>query len=163
MAKTATKFERASDTELVMERAFAAPRPLVWRAWTEPDMIARWWGPGATTEIRQMDVRPGGAWHYCMRSDEWGEAWGRMVYQEVVAPERLVYRDAFSNEQGDMIPPESLSTLLFLERDGGTLLQGRTVYSSAEDLQKVIDMGVEQGMNMTLDQLEELLRTMEAS
>ncbi len=153
------KFERVSDTEMTMERAFQAPRELVWRAYTEPEMLAQWWGPRTfQTEIKEMDVRPGGVWHYCMRSKEWGDAWGRAIYREVVAPERLAYTDAFSDEQGSMIPPESEMTMDF-EQDGTqTVVRSRVAYKSSADLDKVVEMGVEEGTRETLDRLDEFLQ-----
>lgn len=71
--------------------------------------------------------------------------------------ECLVYVDAFSNEEGEMIPPEAVITMTFTEEDGRTTVTGHTVYSSTEDLDKVLEMGMEAGMAETLDRLEELL------
>lgn len=150
--------ERLGETGFRTQRSFNAPGDMVWRAWTEPEHLVKWWGPRAfQTEVREMDVRPGGVWHYCMRSSEWGDAWGRAVYREVVAPERLSYLDAFSNEEGDMIPPEAETTMTFAEVDGVTTVTGETVYPSVEDVEKVLEMGVEAGMAETLDRLDELL------
>jgi uncharacterized protein YndB with AHSA1/START domain len=75
--------------EVTLERTLHAPRDLVWEGWTQPEHIARWWGPrGWTTTFYEMDVRPGGVCRYCMRSDHGPEpeVWGRTVYQVVVEP-----------------------------------------------------------------------------
>ena len=80
-----------SDREIVLTRAFAAPRELVWRAWTEPEHFARWMGPdGFTTTVREMDVREGGTSRYTMRGPDGTDYPNRVIYREVVRPERLV-------------------------------------------------------------------------
>ncbi len=149
--------DRVSDVEIELKRFFKAPRDLVWRAYTEPELISQWWAPGdASTEVKEMDVREGGRWHYCMRG-EWGESWGLMTFDEVQRPERLGYVDAFSNEEGDAIPPEGHGLNTYVERDGGTLVINRTRYATADDLVKVLGMGMEEGIAMTFDNLEHLL------
>jgi uncharacterized protein YndB with AHSA1/START domain len=153
------------DRTIVMERTVEAPRALVFHAYTDAEALAKWWGPRVfETEIRTLDVRPGGTWHYCMRNAEWGDAWGIATYVEVAPPERLVYIDAFSDEAGTRVPPEAEITVTFTEipREGGrarpsTLIHSRTVYASEEDRTKVIEMGMEAGMAETLDRLDELM------
>lgn len=155
-----TTVTQVGDRELVIERTFEAPRELVWQAYTDPERIEQWFGPrGFTTEVRSMDVRPGGTWHYCMRSAEWGDAWGLANYREVLAPERLVYEDFFSNEDGTPAEgmPVSTVTVTFTERGGRTLMTARTVFASAEERAKTLEMGMEQGMAETLDRLVEYL------
>ena len=78
-----------ADRELVVTRVIDAPRRLVFRAWTQPEHIARWWGPqGFTTIHCEMDVRVGGAYRFGMRSPQGTEHWKRGVYREIVEPER---------------------------------------------------------------------------
>lgn len=87
--------------EFVIERVFGAPRALVWQAWTEPERLKHWWGPKGFAVTRcTVDLRPGGLMHYCLRSPEGAEMWGRFVYREVKAPERLVFVVAFSDPKG---------------------------------------------------------------
>lgn len=82
----------APKAELVLTRSFDAPRDLVFKVWTDPKHLAHWWGPhGFTTQIREMDVRPGGAWRYAMRGPDGNEYPFDGVYVEVVEPERLVF------------------------------------------------------------------------
>ena len=92
--ETVTRSSAAGETaqrELVITRVFDAPRALVFKAWTEPDRLVRWWGPqGFTTPFCTMDLRPGGAVRFCMRSPEGTDHWLQGVYREIVAPERLV-------------------------------------------------------------------------
>ncbi len=91
----------SAERELVITRIFDAPRALLFKAWTEPDRAARWWGPqGFTTLYCDMDVRPGGAFRVCMQSPEGTEHWKQGVYREVVEPERLVFSFAWEDAEG---------------------------------------------------------------
>ena len=156
-----TDLTTSSDgTRLTITRSFAAPRQLVYDALTQPDQLVKWWGPkGFTTTVSQMDVRPGGTWHYLMRSPEWGDAWGVATYREVTPPERIVYSDAFSDESGAVNPdlPVSTNTVEFAEDDGRTTLTIRTDFASEEDLRKVLEMGLVEGMSSQFERLDELL------
>jgi uncharacterized protein YndB with AHSA1/START domain len=124
--------------DLVITHEYAAPRDLVFQAWTDCDQLRRWWGPdGFTTPHCTIDLRPSGFFHYAMRSPEGGDFWGLGTYREVVEPERLVYVDTFSDKDRRRVPPsaygmsgghplEILVTVEFEEREGGTRL---TVYN----------------------------------
>lgn len=154
---TTTKIE---GLEMKMERFFMAPRELVFKMYTESEHIAKWWGPnGWTTTNYQMDVKPGGVWHYCMRSEDGTEAWGKAIYQEVKVPEKLVYLDMFSDENGNDAEgmPVIKITMEFVEEANGTKIISSSLFETPEELQKVVDMGVEQGMNESYDRLETYL------
>jgi uncharacterized protein YndB with AHSA1/START domain len=111
-----------SNRDLVITRVFAAPRDLVFRAWTEPDCAARWWGPqGFTTLSCEMDVRPCGAYRRCMRSPEGAVYCTRGVYRQIVPPERLVFTYAWEDAEGRP-GHETLVTVTFAEHDGKTKL-----------------------------------------
>ena len=91
--------------ELVITRIFDAPRELVWKAWTEPERLMRWWGPkGFTSPVCKMDLRVGGKYLYCMRSPEGQDFWSTGVYQEIIPPEKLVVTDSFADEHGNVVP-----------------------------------------------------------
>ncbi len=142
---------------LVLTRAFAAPPAALFRAWTDPEIIARWWGPRDwQTTVYQMDVRPGGIWHYCMRAGDGQESWGRATYREVTPPERLSYIDAFSDKDGSTFPPETEGYLTFTPHQGGTLLTMRSVFESAEMRAQLLEMGMVPGIEETLDRLAEM-------
>ncbi len=84
--------EPAEDRGLILSRVFAAPRELVFRAWSEPAQLARWWGPhGFTLPVCTQDFRIGGAYRFCMRAPDGGDHWVWGVYREIVVPERLVF------------------------------------------------------------------------
>ena len=127
-----TTSARSADREIVITRVFDAPRDRVFKAWTEPERVMRWWGPdGFTTPVCKIDLRPGGVFHNCMRSPEGRDFWSKGVYREIVEPERIVCSDFFSDEEGNLVQPthygmspewpaEALVTVTFAEHDGKT-------------------------------------------
>jgi len=97
-----TASARPAEREIVITRVFDAPRDRVFKAWTEPERVMRWGGPnGFTTPVCKIDLRPGGVFHNCMRSPEGRDFWSKGVYREIVAPERIVCTDFFSDAEGD--------------------------------------------------------------
>lgn len=112
----------------VLERVFRAPRELVWRAWTDPEVLHRWYGPGAETTIHQYDLREGGVW---LNEMKWGgrSNYQKVVFQEVSEPERLVWHHhSCTNADWEDVPNPMmadwprllLTTVTFLEDTGGT-------------------------------------------
>ena len=118
--------------ELVVTRDFDVPRELVFRAWTEPERVRRWWGPeGFTMPYCDIDLRPGGTFFRCMRSPGGRDFWVTGVFREVIAPELLVFTDSFADAEGNVVPParygagpdmplERLVTVTFEDRAGNT-------------------------------------------
>lgn len=160
---------RVEGQELVLERVFGAPRQLVFKAFTESDHLKHWWGPqGWTMPVCKVDLRPGGVWHYCMKCEDrsqgdfYGmESWGKGVYQEIEAPEKLVYTDYFSDAEGNIAPdmPPSDVSLIFTEEEGQTKVVSRSRFHSEKELQAVMEMGMEQGIRETWDRLAGYLPT----
>ena len=156
-----------NDKVLVLERVFDAPRELVFKMFKEPEHLKRWWGPrGWELTVCNVDFRPGGAWHYCMKCvDEkqgkfYGmESWGKQVYKEIVEPEKIAYTDYFSDAEGNEndAMPATEGTIAFIDQGGKTKLVSRSEYVSAEALKSVMDMGMLQGITETWDRLEERL------
>jgi uncharacterized protein YndB with AHSA1/START domain len=122
MAATTSAALQTAERELVITRVLDAPRSLVFKLWTRPEHLARWWGPqGFTTISCEMDVRPGGAWFRCMRSPEGSLYTKRGIYREIVPPERLVF--TYVNEDADgRLGPETLVTVTFEEHGAKTRL-----------------------------------------
>jgi uncharacterized protein YndB with AHSA1/START domain len=163
MAKSNDPATAPAAGELVITRIFDAPRELVFKAWTEPEHMQRWWGPkGFTTPFCTIDLRPGGVIHFCMRSPDGHDIWCKGIYHEVVAPERIVCTSCFSDEQGNLVQPthygmgpdwpaETLLTVTFDEHEGKTKLTLRQagVPSTPER------DGALQGWNETFDRLAE--------
>ncbi|MGG3504062.1 SRPBCC domain-containing protein [Paenibacillus lautus] len=158
---------RVEGEVLVLERVFNAPRELVFKVFTDGEHLKQWWGPrGWEVTVSNMDFRPGGSWHYCMKcldknqGDFFGmESWGKSVYQEIEEPEKIVYIDYFSDAEGNIAEgmPATTVTMSFEEQDGKTKLISRAVYDSPEALKTVLDMGMEEGITQTWDRLEEYL------
>jgi uncharacterized protein YndB with AHSA1/START domain len=123
--------EESAGQALVIERIFDAPRELVWRAWTEPALVKRWWGPKDFTAPHiTMDLRVGGKYVFCMRGPDGNDFWSTGVYREIVPLERIVCTDSFADERGNTVPAshygmsadiplEMLVTVTFEEYEGG--------------------------------------------
>lgn len=93
-----------TERELVIERIFNAPRALVWKAWTDPEMLAKWWGPkNFTTTVKKMDARVGGSVLVGMHSPEGQTFWSTGTYLEIVPMEKLVVTDSFADENGNIV------------------------------------------------------------
>jgi uncharacterized protein YndB with AHSA1/START domain len=91
--------------ELIIKRVFDASRELVWKAWTDPEYLMRWWGPkNYTAPVCRIDLRVGGTYLYCMRSPEGKDYWSTGVYREIVPLERIVCTDSFADENGNVVP-----------------------------------------------------------
>jgi len=100
-ARSSTATE-STDRALIVTRVFDAPRELMWKALTEPERLERWWGPkGFTSRIHKLELRPGGTFLYSQRNAEGLEMWGKWVYREIIAPERLVFVSSFTDEKGN--------------------------------------------------------------
>ncbi|MEO6166997.1 MAG: SRPBCC domain-containing protein [Chitinophagales bacterium] len=91
--------------EIIITRVFDAPRELVFKVWTDPNQITRWWGPkDFTAPFCKLDLRVGGEYLYCMRSSEGKEYWSKGVFREIIRPEKIVYTDSFADAQGNTVP-----------------------------------------------------------
>lgn len=146
----------ALDYELVTTRVFNAPRERVWEAWTDRERIGKWWGPnGFTTTTHEMDVRPGGVWRFIMHGPD-GVDWpNRIVYEQVVKPERLVYlHDADDDISDD--PQRFANTVTFDVEGGKTRVTMRARFSSREARAAVVGYAVEGG-KQTLGRLANYL------
>lgn len=156
----------------VIERVYDAPRTRVWKAWTDPAELKRWWGPrGFKTHTCKVDLRPGGFFLYGMTAPDGTDLWGRFLYREVSAPKKLVFIVSFSDRDGGVTrhpwspewPLHILSTVEFAEqgpaRTHVTVTWLPHEASAAE--RKAFDEGREsmkQGWGGTLDQLVDYLK-----
>jgi len=171
-AKT-TNSTGAAAPEFVITRVFDAPRALVWKAWTESERLAQWWGPkGCKIRVAKLDVRPGGIFHYVMQFRTGAEMWGRFIYREIAAPERLVFVNSFSDPDGGITrapfsqlnqtwPLEVLNTLTLTEQGSKTMLtlRGGPINATEEELETFARMfdSMRQGFGGTFDQLADYL------
>lgn len=146
--------------EVVITRDFDAPRELVFKAFTDPELVAQWWGPNSvTTVVDQMDVSFGGKWRYVQRDADGSEYAFRGVYHQVRAPERLVYTFEFEPLEGHVL----LETITFEERDGKTHMIDHSVFQSVEDRDGMVASGMEHGAAESMDRLEQILTTLQQS
>jgi uncharacterized protein YndB with AHSA1/START domain len=139
--------------ELTLSRVFAAPRELVFKVWTDPAHLARWWGPSMfTTPVCRADARPGGELYIVMRSPQGDEYPMQGVYQEVVRPERLVFTSiAFDGAGGVLL--EGLTTITFEKQGGKTRLTMHTAMTGKTPHAAGPLAGMEPGWQQTLDRL----------
>jgi uncharacterized protein YndB with AHSA1/START domain len=166
---TASKTDATAD--FVISRVFDAPRDLVWKAFTEPEHMRHWWGPkGFATFASKMDLRPGGTYHYGLKAPDGAAMWGKMVYREIVAPERIVLINSFSDEAGGTSrhpmaptwPLEMLSIFTFEEQTGGkTKVTIRwSPHNATDEERNTFDAShasMNQGWSGSLDQLADYL------
>ncbi len=155
----------------VISREFAAPRDLVWRAWTEAAHFSRWFGPkGFKMNLARFDLKPGGTTHYSITTPDGQVLWGRAVYREIVPPTKLVWLNSFSDEAGgitphpfskDPWPLQLLTTIVFTEQAGKTTVTIHWVpFDSNEAERATFEAGRSSmtiGWTGTLDQLTAFL------
>ena len=165
--RSATEPEKG---EFVISRIFDAPRELVFKAQAESERLERWWGAkGFTTRVIKLDFRPGGVFHYSMRTPDGHQMWGKFVYREILAPERIVFINSFADKEGNTIqapfsqtwPLEVLNTLTFSEHAGKTTLTIRSVpYKATKEERETFETGLDsmrQGFNGSLERLADHL------
>lgn len=142
-----------------IDREFAAPLSLVWDAWTKPELLDQWWAPKPfKTVTKSMDFREGGTWLYAMVGPENVEHWCKNDYQKIDSLKGFTGLDAFCDSEGvtNMDMPRTLWTTNFSQQsDSKTLVSLSAKYSSLENLEKVIEMGFQQGFTMALENLDQ--------
>jgi uncharacterized protein YndB with AHSA1/START domain len=143
-----------TDTEIVVTRIFNAPRTLVFEAWTNPKFIAQWMlGPGDwTMPVCEIDLRPGGAWHFVWRRANGTQMEMRGVYREVAPPDRLVSTESWG---GDW--PETVNTLTLSEEHGKTTAVLTITYPSKDAREAATQTGMKDGMAKSYERLEQFL------
>ena len=174
-AKRLRKAERkkgqgAESPPFVISQVFDAPREQVWQAWTQRERLMQWFGPkGFTMSAATLELRPGGMFHYCLRAPDGQEMWGKFVYREIVAPERIVLVNSFSDAQGGLTrhplspawPLEMLSTTTLAEEGGRTTLTVQwEPLNATEEERATFDAGHESmrmGWTGTFEQLADHL------
>ena len=141
--------------EVIFTRVFDAPPELVFKAYTDPDLLRQWLGPRALTMTEiQQDLKPGGTWRFVHRDAE-GHTFGfHGVFHTVTAPQQIVRTFEFEGVPGHVL----LETATFEEQDGKTKLTGQSVFQSVEDRDGMVSSGMESGMNEGMDRLDELLK-----
>ena len=163
---TPEKSSNPQSRPFVINREFNASRDVVWKAWTERKQLMRWLAPkGFTMPAAKLEFQPGGTFHYCFRSMDGKEMWGKFVYRVIDAPERIVLVNSFSDEEGGLTrhpfsatwPLEMLSTTTLVEEGGKTKLTIQwSPLNPTDEERKTFDSshdGMKQGWTGTFDQL----------
>jgi uncharacterized protein YndB with AHSA1/START domain len=149
-----------TDTEILITREFDAPKHLIYRAYTEPDLVRRWW-PGKRGEMTacDIDLRVGGSYRYVMIATGGFEVAFHGEYREIVPDERIVHTEVFEGVPGGDDDP-AVNTVTFEEHDGRTTLTLLTKVSSKQIRDMIIDSGMEGGMQEGMDLMEELAKSL---
>jgi uncharacterized protein YndB with AHSA1/START domain len=167
MARTTTSgtatLTLPTDTQILITREFDAPRHLVWRAWTTPELVARWWhAKRGEVAVVEIDLRVGGRWRQVMVTDRGTEVGFHGTYLEIVSDERLVSTEVYeglpegvSEEDG-----ATVNTATFAEADGRTTLTLLIQATSRESRDAIIESGMEGGLQDALDLLEQTARAL---
>ena len=152
--------------ELVITRVFDVPREIIWKAWTDPEIMKKWWGPkDFTSPVCKIDLRVGGKYLYSMRSPEGQNFWSTGTYREIVVPERLVMTDSFADAEGNVVPathyglsadfPLELQVMVtFEEHNGRTKMTLKHTGIPAGEMSKQ----TEAGWNESFDKLAGALK-----
>jgi uncharacterized protein YndB with AHSA1/START domain len=146
---------------LVLTNHFTAPVDKVWQVWADPRLLERWWGPPTyPATVVHHELTPGGAVRYFMTSPEGEKYHGFWEVTTVDAPHSLEFDDGFADDAGrpntDM-PVSSARVTLADDGTGGTVMTLTSTYASAEDLEKVLAMGMEEGITLSLNQIDGLV------
>jgi uncharacterized protein YndB with AHSA1/START domain len=148
------------DTEILITREFDAPRRLVYRAWTTPELVRRWWsGHRGEMTVAEIDLRVGGRWRYVMVADGGHEVAFHGEYREIVPDERIVHTEVFEMPEAPEGEP-AINEVTFSEADGRTTLSLLVRTPSRQVRDAIMDSGMEVGLQEQMDLLEELARSL---
>lgn len=148
-----------SDTEIKQVRAFDAPRDLVFKALTDPQILSQWWGPhGFTVTVDQLDFQPGGKWRFIQRDPEGNEYAFRGEFREIEPPRRMAQTFEYEGMPGQI----AVEAMTLEEQDGVTTLTTISSFPTKEARDGMIESGMEQGASESMERLEAILAAMAA-
>jgi uncharacterized protein YndB with AHSA1/START domain len=140
--------------EVFITRVFDAPRERVFKAHTDPNLIAQWWGPARyTTVVDKLEARAGGSWRFLNRDADGNEYAFHGVFVELIEPERITWTFEFEGMPGHI----SLETVTFEEHDGKTTVSVHSVYQSVEDRDGMLNAGMAEGLSESWDRLAAII------
>lgn len=149
--------------ELTLTRMIAAPRAIVWRCWTEPELIKQWFTPRPwTTPVVEIDLRPGGASYMLFRGPDGEEFPNRGVYLEVVPGRRLVFTDAYVEAWVPSVEPFMTAIITVSDEGGGTRYEAWVRHWSQAAMKRHEEMGFHDGWGRAADQLEAVAKRLAA-
>lgn len=143
-----------------VKREFDANLELVWEAWTTAELLDQWWGPKPCyIETKTMDFRDGGFWHYAMIVPDSGKHWSRVNYISIVKEKSFTAKDGFCDENGTMAPaiPQNLLKSSFNVKGSKVEVDILFTFDTLSDLEQTIAMNFKEGFTTGLQQLDELL------
>jgi uncharacterized protein YndB with AHSA1/START domain len=152
--------KNVDDRSIVVTSDFAAPVERIWQLWSDARQLEKWWGPPTyPATVTDFELVPGGRVGYYMTSPEGTRFGGLWMVESVEEPRRLTFADAFADADGNAAEgmPVGRCVVELTERDGGTRMVTTTTYASAEDLEKVLAMGMEEGLTAAIGQIDDLL------
>ena len=148
--------------KLTVTRTFDAPLKLVWRAWTEAELLDQWWAPKPwKSKTKHMDFKEGGTRLYAMVGPNNEEHWGITTYSSIEQPDAFAGEDAFCDKNGvvnDSFPVATFENL-FKESSQQTTVTIITEYASEDQLEQIVKMGMKEGLSMSFENLDEVLET----
>ncbi|MCC6817054.1 MAG: SRPBCC domain-containing protein [Saprospiraceae bacterium] len=145
---------------LTIRREFAAERQLVWDCHTKHELLDQWFAPKPfTTKTKSMNFTNGGHWHYAMIDQDGNHYWGYTEYSNILPIDYYETLDAFCNEAGEINKdlPRAKWEVAFTDKNENTIVETVVYYNSLSDLETIINMGMQEGMSLTLEKLDELL------
>lgn len=151
------------EKSILVARVFNATVENVWRCYTEPELLDQWWGPAPwRAETKTMKFEVGGYWLYAMVSPEGERHWGIMNYKSIELHKNITLEDGFCDADGNMNKelPVSKGEMIFTTSNTGTLVEFKMTYTTEEQLKTIVEMGFEQGITACLEQLSQLLITL---
>ena len=155
-----TKITKVAANKLAVTREFDAPLELVWRAWTESDLLDQWWAPKPwKAHTKSMDFRDGGRMLYYMEGPDGTRHWCRFDYEKIEPLKSFSGEDGFCDENGNVNQemPEMHWNVKFSHAGRGTLVQVDITFASEADLEKIVEMGFKEGFTAAHGNLDELL------
>lgn len=149
------------ERQLIMTRDFQADPELLFEVWSECKHLKNWWGPKEwPMDECSMDFRVGGEWRYCLRGPNDGdESWGKAIYQEINKPDNIVYKDHFTDTNGNVAEnmPNMIISVDFAVHNGKTRQTITVDFDTDEERDKIVEMGMAEGMDSSLDRMDEYL------
>jgi len=149
--------------KLTVIRTFDAPVDLVWRAWTEAELLDQWWAPKPwVSKTKSMDFKEGGKRLYVMVGPGGEEHWGVTTYESIKRPVSLSGGDAFSDSEGNVNPDFPVATYQnqFVDKTDHTVVTIVTEYATEEQLKQIVEMGMKEGLSMAFDNLDGVLQNL---
>jgi uncharacterized protein YndB with AHSA1/START domain len=149
-----------ANNKMLITREFAGTVENVWQAWTDSKLLDQWWAPKPwKAQTKSMDFREGGRWVYCMVGPEGEKHWALAEYRKIVPLKSYEALDAFADESGNINPefPRMNWNVVFKSSSAGTKVEIEIAYNSKADMEKIIELGFQEGFTAAHENLDELL------